>query len=167
MNLFSTFQILVCVCVCVCVYVCVCAVSQTQLPVSPGGVQLSAVAVTGGQTTPPDLLETGNDSLSQNLSFGPIPRLVVSTFQVRYTVIDCGAGMTLIEGDQSDSSAVVAERMQAGTPGITGTFDLSFNGREIRGLPADIAAGTLEQLLEANFPNEGGNYVLQNESKTP
>ena len=48
------------------------------------------------------------------------------------------------------------ERVQAGTPGITGTFDLSFSGREIRGLPADVSADTLKQLLNANYPNEGG-----------
>ena len=143
---------------------CVCAVSQTAVPITPGGVQISAVTVTGGYITPTLLEEweeeAGNDSLSMNFTLGPIPRLVVSTFQISYTVVDCGAGMTLIQGDQSDSSNVINERLQTGTPGVAGTFDLSFNGREIRGIPADILSHTLEQVLEENFPNEGGMWHL-------
>ena len=126
----------------------------------PGGVQVTAVTVTGGYSTPPELASPA----TSNGGFGPIPKLVVSSFQVNYTVENCGSGMTLLEGsyDQSDSSDmidqsdVIVERIQAGTPGITGTFDLSFNGREIRGLSADISASLLDQLLEANFPDEGG-----------
>ena len=143
-----------------CVMCYVCAVTQVAVPISPGGVQLSAVTVTGVPTSPtllpllPD--STHNSSLSNNLTLGPIPRLVVSEFQITYTAVNCGSGMTLIEGDQSDSSEVLVERVQAGTPGITGTFDLSFSGREIRGLPADVSADTLKQLLNANYRNEGG-----------
>ena len=97
--------------------------------------------------------------LDLNISFGPIPTLVMSSFQISYTVENCGVGMPLLDGvsDQSNSSIVNVTRIQAGTPGITGTFDLSFDGREIRGIPADVTAATLDQLLEANYPSEGGN----------
>lgn len=142
--------------------VCVCLVMQIAVPISPGGVQLTAVEVTGGYTLPPSLLmieESSGLGLDDDFNFGPIPRLIVSSFQVSYTVENCGSGMTLIQGVQSDSSYVIVNQTQSGAPGITGTFDLSFNGREIRGIPSDITATTLDQLLEANFPGEGGMYI--------
>ena len=136
-------------------------VTQTAFPVSPGGVRLTAVTVTGPHSIPPlllDMEEAPGSGMETNFDFGPIPKLVVSSFQINYTVEDCGSGMTLLEGVQSDSSAVLVERTQAGTPGVSGTFDLSFNGRKIRGIPSDVPASTLDQLLEANFPEEGGRH---------
>lgn len=134
---------------------------QTGVPVTPGGVQLSDVTVTGGYNTPPRVTEVDVGSgVDLELEFGSIPMLIVSSFQVNYTVENCGSGMSLLQGnyDQSDLSNVLVHRIQSGTPGITGTFDLSFNGRKIQGIPADISGANLEQLLEVNFPEEGGIY---------
>ena len=143
---------------------CLFPVTQTAVPITPGGVHISALTVTGGDVSPM-LLEEEEEEDSSGDSFGPIPRLVVSTFQITYTVVNCGVGLTLIEGDQSDSSSVITKLVQAGTPGVTGTFDLSFQGREIRGVPADIASDRLEGLLETNFPDEGGKAVQQCEEE--
>lgn len=143
-------------------------VTQTEFPVSPGGVQIADVAITGGYNTPP-VLTTSLSGMEQDLYFGPIPMLVVSSFQVNYTVENCGSGISLLEGnyDQSNSSEVLVQRVQSGTPGITGTFDLSFNGRLIRGLPADIPGLNLDQVLEANFPNEGGRVAVKPHYQQP
>lgn len=137
-------------------------VMVTAVPLRPGGVQLSAVTVTGGYNTPPELMDTDSpySRLDLNTSFGPIPMLIVSSFQVSYTVVNCGSGMPLLEATVSQPNSSVVTRLQAGTPGITGTFDLSFNGRNMRGIPADVTAAVLEQLLEINFPNEGGMCTL-------
>ena len=32
---------------------------------------------------------------------------------------------------------------------------------EIRGIPSDITGANLDQLLEANFPGEGGKYPFR------
>ena len=123
---------------------------------------MSGVTVSGGYHTPPLLTETNTPALETSNGFGPIPMLEVSSFQISYTVENCGYGMPLLEGtyDQSDSPAVNITREQAGTPGISGTFDLSFNGREIRRLAAEVPASQLDQILEANFPNEGGKHYI-------
>ena len=142
---------------------CLFPVTQTAVPITPGGVQISALTLTGDDVSPMLLEEEEEDSSGD--SFGPIPRLAVSTFQITYTVVNCGVRLTLIEGDQSDSSSVITKLVQAGTPGVTGTFDLSFQGREIRGVPADIASDRLEGLLETNLPDEGGKAVQQCEKE--
>ena len=136
--------------------------TQTEVPISPGGVRLSGITVTGGYKDPPIVMATDALTPHQEFSFNPIPMLVVSVFHVNYTVENCGAGMTLLEGryDQSNSSNVLVSRVQAGTPGLSGTFDLSFSGRSIRGLPADVSGSLLEELLEANFPEEGGVWFM-------
>ena len=110
---------------------------------------------------PPSFTAVDDVALDQDFDFGPIPMLLVSSFYINYIVEDCGTGMTLLEGtyDQSNASTVLVLRERAGTPGLSGTFDLSFSGREIRGIPSDVSGGFLEQLLEANFPEEGGTCI--------
>ena len=120
------------------------------------------MTVTGEYNTPPTLLEIDASSgVDLELDFGPIPMLIVSTFQVNYIVENCVSGMSLLQGNynQFESWDVLIQRLQSGTPGVGGTFDLSFNGRNIRGIPADISNSLLDQLLETNFPDEGGTYI--------
>lgn len=121
------------------------------------------MTITARYNTPPVVLEIDASSgVDLEFDFGPIPMLIVSTFQVNYTVENCGSGISLLRGnyDQLDSWDVLIQRLQSGTPGVAGTFDLSFNGRTIRGIPADVSNTLLDQLLETNFPDEGGTYIF-------
>lgn len=119
------------------------------------------MTVTGGHNTPPVVLEIDASSgVDLEFDFGPIPMLIVSTFQVDYTVENCGSGISLLRGTYNQPWDVLIHRIQSGTPGVGGTFDLSFNGRTIRGIPADVSSTVLDQLLETNFPDEGGTYIF-------
>ena len=134
--------------------------TQTAEPVTPGGVKITDITVTGGFHSSPTLVSSptlisSSSGMDLDSLFDPIPMLLVSSFQVNYTVEDCGSGMPLL---YSSNSAVEIERVMAGSPGISGTFDLSFSGRTIRRVPAEISASVLEQLLESNFPEEGGMF---------
>ena len=142
--------------------------SQTDIPVTPGGVRLSHVDVFGGYKASPGLTAVDNVELDHDFDFGPIPMLLVSSFYINYIVENCGVGMTLLEGtyDQSNTSNVEVFRERAATPGLSGTFDLSFGGREIRQIPADASDNFLEELLEANFPEEGGMCTIRHIPRT-
>ena len=129
---------------------------QTEVPIQPGGVPLEGVAISGGVAPFSRLENIGSSTPSDSDTFGPIPRLFVSTFQINYTAVDCGTGISLLTGLYGDMTPVSVERVAAGSEGISGNFTLSFGGRTLRTIQADISAYDLEQLLEINFPGEGG-----------
>ena len=86
-------------------------------------------------------------------------QLILASFNVSYIVNDCEVGLPLISGSYDNLDYdVMVERLTAGSPAISGTFDLSFNGRMIQSISADASRSLLEQLLEANFPEEGGGW---------
>ena len=117
---------------------------------------MEGVAVFGGIAPLSRLENIGSSTPSNSDTFGPIPRLFVSTFQINYTAVDCGTGIPLLTGLYDDMTSVSVERVAAGSEGISGKFSLSFGGRTLRTIQADISAYNLEQLLEINFPGEGG-----------
>ena len=68
--------------------------------------------------------------------------------------------MSLLQGVyqlQERDSQVRTKRIAMGSPPVSGTFGLSFEGQRIRNIPFDVPADTLEMLLENNFVGEGGN----------
>ena len=74
--------------------------------------------------------------------------------------------MSLLQGlyqsqkHDSQIARVRTKRIAMGSPPVSGTFGLSFGGQRIQNIPFDVSADTLEMLLENNFVDEGGNYII-------
>ena len=47
---------------------------------------------------------------------------------------------------------------------MTGSFDLSFNGRTIRSIPVNVTADEMEKMLETGFPDQGGFEVTHSDA---
>lgn len=83
-------------------------------------------------------------------------------YTIKFTVHDCGSNMTLLRG--FPSSVLKVDRLRFGTPPVGGTFDLSFEGRSIRNIPAVYNGTQLKKLLDDYLPNEGPFNVIQTKS---
>ena len=143
--------------------------TRTAEPVAPNRVRLSGVVVSGGYLRSPLLVRTpstpeSGSGASGGSGFDAIPapnisyQLQLATFQVKYMVDNCAVGipLSLARYNEDSNYDVMVERLEAGSPPITGTFDLSFNGRTIRGIRSDVSKNDLDALLEQNYPEEGG-----------
>ena len=145
-------------------------VTQTAVPVSPAGIRLASFSVAGGYLSLPTIIQsplnaTEDETSGVGSGFDSIPvvpisyQLILASFQVSYIVNNCEVGLPLLLGSYDNLDYdVMVERLTAASPAISGTFDLSFNGRTIQSISADTSTSLLEQLLEANFPEEGGMW---------
>ena len=161
------------------------SVTQTASPARPGSVTVNYVNVMGGLLEQPVLsnssrpnqlehepTESGSGSGSglqpkaMDSSSDPDYVMIWGRYRVIYTVHDCGNGLSLLQGlYQSQEhdfqiAQVRTKRIAMGSPPVSGTFGLSFGGQRIQNIPFDASADTLEMLLENNFVDEGGNYII-------
>ena len=92
--------------------------------------------------------------------------MIWGRYQVVYTVRNCEIGMSLLQGvyqlrkRDTQVAQVRIKRIAMGSPPVSGTFGLSFEGQRIQNIPFDVSADTLEMLLENNFVDEGGKYII-------
>ena len=88
--------------------------------------------------------------------------MTLGTYTITYIVHDCGSGIPpltgylMVDGYEPESVKIDVEQTALGSASVDGTFELSFGGRSIRNIPADISNSDLEVLLEANFRDEEG-----------
>ena len=147
--------------------------TRTAEPVTPNRVKLSGVAVAGGYLPSPVLVRTASTPESGSGASGgsgldaiPMPnisyQLQLATFRIKYMVDNCAVGipLSLARYNEKSNYDVTVERLETGSPAVTGTFDLSFNGRTINGIRSYVSERELEILLEQNFPEEGGIYII-------
>ena len=105
-------------------------------------------------------------SQAVNSSSNPDYVMIWGRYRVIYTVHDCGNRMSLLQGlyqsqkHDSQIARVRTKRIAMGSPPVSGTFGLSFGGQRIQNIPFDVSADTLEMLLENNFVDEGGDYII-------
>lgn len=139
---------------------------------TPAGIRLASFSVAGGYLSPSTIIQSPLNATEDEMSasesgsgFDSIPmvsisyQLILASFNVSYIVNNCEVGLPLLSGSYDNLDYdVMVERLTAGSPAISGTFDLSFNGRTIQSISADTSRSLLEQLLEANFPEEGGGW---------
>lgn len=87
-------------------------------------------------------------------------QLEVVRYTVAYTVLNCGTGMgpitTLLPTGQPGSVAV--RQLVQGSPAVSGTFALSFQGYKTSSLAANIAASMLQTQLQNAFG--GGQFSV-------
>ena len=144
------------------------SVTQTASPASPGSVTVNYVNVMGGlleqpllsNSSRPNQIEPQEPGSGSGLQPEPDYSMIWGRYRVIYTVRDCGHGMSLLQGVyqlQERDSQVRTKRIAMGSPPVSGTFGLSFEGQRIRNIPFDVPSDTLEMLLENNFVGEGGN----------
>ncbi len=152
----------------ICIYL---AVTQTAPPAMPGGVRIKYIDVAGGFLDDPILIREPIESDYQSSGMEPDASqhvfrysVIVANFSVTYVVDDCRHGISLIQGNyviegHEETLSIWVERAAAGTPPVTGTFDLTFNGQTIGNIDAEISEDVMENLLEINFFEEGGEQV--------
>ena len=110
-----------------------------------------------GLSLQPEVVEPSSD---------PDYVMIWGKYQVVYTVRDCGHGMSLLQGvyqlreHDTQIAQVRIKRIAMGSPPVSGTFGLSFEGQRIQHIPFDVSADTLEMVLENNFVDEGGKYII-------
>ena len=90
----------------------------------------------------------------------PEYHLQLGVFSITYAVQNCATGIPRISSyfslPEMEDVMANTERVSRGSPAIGGVFDLEFRGMEIRSIPFDVEGPKLEQILELNFPDEGG-----------
>ena len=74
----------------------------------PNGVVISYVQVVGGILSQPTLL---NRSQSETNSTNPYFSMVVSRYNVTYSVLDCGFGIGLLTGSYDNNNPVRVEQV--------------------------------------------------------
>ena len=147
------------------------SVTQTASPASPGSVTVNYVNVMGGlleqpilsNSSRPNQIEPPETGSGSGLQPEPDYSMIWGRYQVIYTVRDCGHGMSLLQGVyqlRERDSQVRTKRIAMGSPPVSGTFGLSFEGQRIQHIPFDVSADTLEMVLENNFVDEGGKYII-------
>ena len=147
------------------------SVTQTASPASPGSVTVNYVNVMGGlleqpilsNSSRPNQIEPPETGSGSGLQPEPDYSMIWGRYQVIYTVRDCGHGMSLLQGVyqlRERDTQVRTKRIAMGSPPVSGTFGLSFEGQRIQNIPFDVPADTLEMLLENNFVGEGGKYII-------
>ena len=107
-------------------------------------------------TTPPELQCS---SESNPLSC----QLLLASFTIQFEVHHCGHQMPLMN-ITNNGTAVQVGRLASGSPPVTGTFDLSFNGETIRGIPVNVTAARMKEILENGFPDQGGFTVTHSDA---
>lgn len=143
------------------------SVAQLAPPVLPGGVTIKYIEVGGGFLEDSILIRqpaVSDLESASGMGSGSTPpdykySLLVANFSVTYVVDDCQYGISLIQGNHTIGDEVQRtwiERTATGTPPVTGTFSLTFNGRTISNIDAQTTGGELQNLLNANFFEEGG-----------
>ena len=84
-------------------------------------------------------------------------------YNITYDVDNCITGIPLISANiplNGMDTMTSVERTAQGSPSVGGEFDLEYKERRIRNIPFNIAAVELEQVLELNFPDEGGRLSV-------
>lgn len=117
----------------------------------PAGVFVNSVAVSRSSTTTLECAEVSNPLSCQ---------LVLAWYSVKFTVHNCGFGMPLLN-IVGNSTTVEVEQEAVGSPPVTGTFDLSFQGNTINNISVDVTNDRMKEILEEGFPDEGGFNVLR------
>ena len=78
-------------------------------------------------------------------------------YTLEYQAHSCGYGMPLI----SSSSSTRVSRVLAGSPPVTGTFNLMFEDQVVYNLSAVLTGQDMETMLEAGLPNDGDFTVTR------
>ena len=132
---------------------------SSRIPaVRPAGIFVNSISVS---TTVPSKPVVGvSFPLLPNVTSSELLsglQLEVVSYTVAYTVLNCGSGMGPITATfpVGQSGSVAVRQLVQGSPTVSGTFSLSFQGYKTSSLAADSTESTLQTQLQS-----GGKFSV-------
>ena len=116
--------------------------TRTVVGARPNGLPIDSLKVQRKVNSSPNLI-CPDDGIVTDC------KLQMIDYTITYTVENCVTGLPLVT--ISGSEQVIVTRVSAGSPAVTGTFDVTFEGRTTYDISASTEAADIKEALESNF----------------